>query len=69
MFALADAIISLDITLALDILHRMADTSKVDAWASGLIGTLRNHLYITYLQHLGMSASNISRLLQKYDYK
>ena len=69
MFALSDAIIALDISLALDILHRMADTSKVDAWISGLIGTLRNHLYIKYLRHLGASESTTSRLLQKEVYK
>ncbi len=69
MFALADAIVAMNMPLALDILHRLKETSKVDAWIPGFIGTLRNHLYIKYLQHLGTSESNTSKLLQKDVYK
>ena len=69
MFALSDAIVAMNMPVALDILHRLKETSKVDAWIPGFIGTLRNHLYIKYLQHLGTSESNTSKLLQKDVYK
>jgi hypothetical protein len=69
MFALADAIISMNISLALDILHRITQTSKVDEWFSGLIGTLRNTLYIKYLKEHGTSENMIGQILNKQVYK
>lgn len=63
MFALADAIISMDIAFALDILNRLSSQTKVDEWLSGLIGTLRNTLYIKYLKKHGTSESMIAQIL------
>ena len=68
MFALADAIISMNIRLSIDILHRISTTNKVDAWLGGFIGTLRNHLYIKYLKQHGASEGEVARSLQKEPY-
>ena len=59
MFALSDAIISMDIALALDILHRLTATSKVDEWLGSWMGSLRNTLYIRYLRTHGEGESDI----------
>ncbi|MBC7503977.1 hypothetical protein H7169_03320 [Candidatus Gracilibacteria bacterium] len=69
MFALADAIIAMNILLALDILHRLSSQTKVDEWLGSLIGTLRNILYIKYLKQHGASESMIEQILQKQVYK
>ncbi len=59
MFALSDAIIALDISLALDILHRLTATSKIDEWLGSWMGSLRNTLYIRYLRSHGERESDI----------
>ena len=59
MFALSDAIISMDIALAIDILHRLTATSKVDEWLGSWMGSLRNTLYIRYLRLHGERESDI----------
>lgn len=69
MFALADAVMTMGITRALDILHRLAMTTRVDEWIASLIGTLRNHLYAKYLQSLGQRESETSQILQRAVYQ
>lgn len=67
-FAFADAIMAMNIVLSLEILHRMASTSKVDEWIGGLIGTLRNSLYIKYLKHHGASEWEIATIVKIHPY-
>ncbi len=64
MFALADAIMAINIPFALDILHRISTTSKVDEWFGGFMGTLRNSLYIKYLKYHGSSESEIASIVK-----
>jgi hypothetical protein len=59
MFALSDAVISVDIGLALDILHRITQTSKVDEWIGSWMGSIRNTLYIRHLREYGERESDI----------
>lgn len=37
MFALVDAIMAINIPLALDIFHKISTTNKVDAWFGGFL--------------------------------
>ena len=68
VFALADAIVNMNIPLSLDILKRISSVGRVDEWISWLIGSLRNILYIQSLRSFGVSESEIATLIQAHPY-
>ncbi len=68
VFALSDAITAMNISLALDIVRRIATTSRVDEWWGWLIGSLRNILYIQSLKASGSSEWEVTTLLQMHPY-
>ncbi len=68
MFALTDAVMSMDIVRALDILHRITATTKIDEWFGGWMGSLRNTLYIRYLREQGERESDIVDITRIHPY-
>ena len=68
MFALVDAVVAMDISLALDILHRITATSKVDEWLGSWMGSIRNTLYIRYLRDHGERESGIIEITRLAPY-
>ena len=59
MFTLVDAIMAIDISLALNTLHKIASANKVDEWLGGLISNVRN-----YLKHHGSSEKEIIEIVK-----
>jgi DNA polymerase III delta subunit len=68
MFALADAVVSMDIARSIDILHRITATTKVDEWFGSWMGSLRNTLYIRYLREHGERESDIIDITRLHSY-
>lgn len=68
IFALVDAIMAINIPLALDIFHKISTTNKVDAWFGGFLWSLRNTLYIKYLKHHRMTEWEIANIIKIHPY-
>ena len=64
MFTLVAAIMAIDISLALNTLHKIASANKVDEWLGGLISNVRNYLYIKCLKHHGSSEKEIIEIVK-----
>lgn len=69
VYALIDAIMSINIHLSIEILHRITSTSKSEDVLKSLISLLRNNLYIKYLKHYGSTESEIVNILKIHPYK
>ena len=63
MFALVDSIMSCNIRLGLDILHRINSNTRVDEWIGSLIWLLRNNLYIKYFKEIGLKENEIASII------
>ncbi len=68
IFTLIDAIMATNIDLALEILHKITITNKIDEWLNGFISNLRNQLYIKYLKHHGSSEWEIACIVKIHPY-
>jgi DNA polymerase III delta subunit len=68
MYALSDAVMTMNITLALDILHRITQTAKIDEWFGSWMGNLRNTLYIRYLREHGERESDIIEITRLHPF-
>lgn len=68
LFSLVDAIMWLNINLALAIFHRITNTNRVDEWFGSFVGLLRNNLYIKRMKDMGESENEIWNLLKIHPY-
>ncbi|MBX9808976.1 hypothetical protein K2X92_01125 [Candidatus Gracilibacteria bacterium] len=68
LFSLVDAIMGLNIPLALAIYHRVTATNRIDEWFGSFVGLLRNNLYIKRMKDMGESENEIANLLKIHPY-